>query len=521
MTQPARRLIFAALLGTSTIFTSLTPTMASAQVYSTPTQAKYAAVVVDASTGEVLYARRADSPRYPASITKVMTLYLTFEALAAGKLSLNDQIVMSPRAAAQPPSKLGVRAGDSITVDEAISALAVNSANDVSVALAEKLGGTEQRFAALMTLRAQELGMSNTRFTNANGLPDSRQLSTARDIAILSRAVMRDFPQYYGRFGQRNFAFRGRGAHRNHNGLLHRMPGVDGIKTGYTNAAGSNLAASAVRDGRRLIAVMLGGTSSAARDAHVADLLNAGFNVAARRSRGETVTLASMFPDSTTVQMAASRGSIEQGDSAPMQLALADGKIGRQLAAQAEAEEAEEAARKKEARLLAKAEQDQKRKEKAEAVALAAAETKAAKAKSKKDKAEAETVELAEAKADKKSKAKDKGKAKDEDKATEVAEGKSKSAKIKAAAKEIEVAAAESGGWLVQVGAFKSESDAKDRLSEVTKAFKPFKGRSGAVTPAASGQYRARFHGFSSADAAKAACKAVEAKGQPCMALKA
>jgi D-alanyl-D-alanine carboxypeptidase (penicillin-binding protein 5/6) len=318
MTQAPRRLLAAALLGATAMFGALTPTLASAQVYATPQQSKYAAVVVDAASGEVLYARRADSPRYPASITKVMTLYLTFEALAAGKLSLDDQIVMSPRAAAQPPSKLGVRAGDSISVNDAISALAVKSSNDVSVALAEKIGGTEQRFAALMTLRAQELGMTNTRFTNANGLPDSRQLSTARDIAILSRAVMRDFPQYYGRFGQRTFSWRGGAAMRNHNGLLHRMPGVDGIKTGYTNAAGSNLAASAVRDGRRLIAVMLGGSSSSARDAHVADLLNAGFNVAARRARGETVTLASMFPDnSAPVQMAYNRGSIEQGDSEP------------------------------------------------------------------------------------------------------------------------------------------------------------------------------------------------------------
>ena len=526
MTKPASRLLAAALLGTSAIFGSLAPSVASAQAYATPQQAKYAAIVVDAASGEVLYARRADSPRYPASITKVMTLYLVFEQMAAGKLSGDDMVTMSPRAAAQPPSKLGIRAGDSITVNEAISALAVNSANDVSVALAEKIGGTEQRFAAMMTLRAQELGMTNTRFTNAHGLPDSRQLSSARDIAILSRAVMRDFPQYYGRFGQRHFAFRGRGAHRNHNGLLHRMPGVDGIKTGYTNAAGSNLAASAVRDGKRLIAVMLGGNSSAARDAHVADLLNAGFSVMARRNRGETISMASMFHggSDSTIQLAASRGSVEQGDAGdrPVQLALADGKIGRQLQAAAEAEEAAENARKKEARLLAKAEEDRKRKEKADAIALAAAETKAARdklkkeqaketelaeAKAKKDKAEAaKETELAEAKAKK-----DKAKKAD---AVELASAKSKSAKIKAAAKEVEVAMNQSGGWVVQVGAFKSESDAKDRLSEVKKAFK---GRSSAVTEASGGQYRARFHGFTSEDA-KAACKKVSG---PCMAVKA
>jgi D-alanyl-D-alanine carboxypeptidase (penicillin-binding protein 5/6) len=422
-------------------------------------------------------------------------------------------VVVSPRAAAQPPSKLGVRAGDSITVNEAISALAVNSANDISVALAEKIGGTEQRFAALMTLKAQELGMTNTRFTNAHGLPDSRQLSSARDIAILSRAVMRDFPQYYGRFGQRNFAFRGRGAHRNHNGLLHRMPGVDGIKTGYTNAAGSNLAASAVRDGRRLVAVVLGGSSSAARDAHVADLLNAGFAVAARRSKGDTISMASMFPSSETVQMAAAgRGSIEQGDSAPLQggpqrpvqLALADGKIGRQLAAAAEAEEAADKARKREAELAVKAEESKSRKEKAEAVALASAEAKTRK--DKDDKSEKAKVELA---------------------ATETKTSKSakRAADLKAAAKKVEVELAsadtktEKGAWVVQVGAFKTETDAKARLTQVTK-IKPFQGRSGQVTPASGGHFRARFHGFTPADA-KAACKAIEAKGGPCMALKA
>src|SRR5690606_16498341 len=157
-------------------------------------------------------------------------------------------IPIPPRAAAQPPSKLGRPAGSRITVDDAIRALAVRSANDIAVALAEHVGGSEARFAALMTLRAQELGMTQTRYVNPHGLPDSRQISSARDIAILSRSMMRDFPQYYGYFGQRQWTFDGR-SYNNTNGLLHSMPGVDGIKTGYTNASGYNLAASAVRDG--------------------------------------------------------------------------------------------------------------------------------------------------------------------------------------------------------------------------------------------------------------------------------
>ncbi|MCW5760889.1 MAG: D-alanyl-D-alanine carboxypeptidase, partial [Phenylobacterium sp.] len=219
---------------------------------------KYASIVVDAKTGEVLYAKRADAPRYPASITKVMTLYLTFEALSAGRISLDDRVVFSPHAAAQAPTKLGIRAGDSISVLEAIQAMCTLSANDASVAMAEKLGGTEQRFAALMTLRAQELGMTNTNFANANGLPNTRNLSTARDIAILSRAAMRDYPQYYRFFSQVSFEFRGRTI-TNHNHMLSNTPGVDGLKTGFTNASGFNIAISGVKDGRRLIVVVLGG----------------------------------------------------------------------------------------------------------------------------------------------------------------------------------------------------------------------------------------------------------------------
>ena len=223
------------------------PAMADLRVPSD--EPRYAAIVEDARTGEVLYDKRADSPRYPASITKIMTLYLTFEAVATGKLALTDMISVSPHAAAQAPTKLGLKPGDTISVEDAMHAVAVKSANDMAVALAERIGGgSESRFAAMMTMKAQELGMTRTRFVNANGLPDNRQITTARDIATLSRAVLRDYPQYYGFFSQEQFTFRGQ-TMANHNALLHKMPGVDGIKTGFTNAAGYNLAASAVRDG--------------------------------------------------------------------------------------------------------------------------------------------------------------------------------------------------------------------------------------------------------------------------------
>ena len=271
---------------------SLTPTRAP-QAQSAD-NARYAAIVVDAESGEVLFARHADSRRYPASITKVMTLYLAFEALAEGKIKLDDVITVSPRAASQPPSKLGLAAGQTITVDDAMRATAVRSANDMAMALAEHIGGSQDRFAAQMTLKARELGMTQTRYVNPNGLPDARQLTSARDLAILARAVMRDYPQYYRYFGLHDWAYNGRD-YRNTNGLLRGGNGYDGMKTGYTNASGYNLAASAVRDGRRIITIVLGGRSTASRNAHVAALMDTGFEVERARARGETIQVAQAF----------------------------------------------------------------------------------------------------------------------------------------------------------------------------------------------------------------------------------
>ncbi|WP_397415981.1 D-alanyl-D-alanine carboxypeptidase [Phenylobacterium sp.] len=316
MIQHARR--FALSIGLAAALglgMAASPALAQAPYLSLIPQnsSKYAAIVVDARSGEVLYGKRADAPRYPASITKVMTLYLAFEALASGKLELDEPVVFSPRAAAQSPTKLGIRAGDSITVHQAMQGMVTRSANDAAVALAEKIGGTEQRFAALMTLRAQELGMSATTFANASGLPDSRQITTARDIAVLSRAVMRDYPQYYRLFSTKNFEFRGQ-AIRNHNGLLYRMDGVDGLKTGFTNASGFNLAISAVRDNRRLIAVVMGGPTVATRDKVAESLLLTGFDVMDRRARGEQITVAQNFFEPPQLAEA-SQPSMQQGDT--------------------------------------------------------------------------------------------------------------------------------------------------------------------------------------------------------------
>ena len=287
-------------------------------------QPRYAAYVMDANTGEVLYEKNADSPRYPASITKLMTLYLTFEALQAGKLSLNDRVPVSAHAESVAPTRLGVRVGDSVSVDEAIRAMAVKSANDMAVAMAERIGGSEGKFAALMTLRAQELGMNNTQYVNASGLPDSRQLSTAHDIAILSRALMRDFPQYYSYFSLHSFNFRGRTI-PGHDHLLGVVPGVDGLKTGYTAASGFNLATSAQRDGTRIIGVVLGGSSVATRDQHMEDLINTSFNVLHDRTLGQRLTVAQNLhepvPSGPITRPAVEEGD---GDQAGLQIVLAD-----------------------------------------------------------------------------------------------------------------------------------------------------------------------------------------------------
>lgn len=269
---------------------ALTAVPAAVQAQDIPTNSKYAAIVVDAQSGEVLYANRADSVRYPASLTKIMTLYMAFDALAQGKLKPTDTITISQKAASQAPVKVYLKPGDTIDVDTAMRLTALYSANDLAVALAEKIGGTEERFAALMTIRAQSLGMSNTRFVNANGLPDARQLSSARDMAILARAVMRDYPQYYSYFNVESMQYRGR-TYVNHNPLK-GLPGVDGLKTGFTNAAGYNLVASQVKGNHRLISVMLGGSNKVQRREHVSDLMSVGFDVMERRDRGEVITVA-------------------------------------------------------------------------------------------------------------------------------------------------------------------------------------------------------------------------------------
>ncbi len=250
-------------------------------------QDRYAAIVMDARTNEVLLEDQADEARFPASLTKMMTLYMLFEALERGELTMDTRMTASRNAARQPPSRLGLgctrrRGCDSITVEQAIRALVVQSANDVAVLVAERLGGSEARFAANMTSRARELGLTDTRFANASGLPDARHRTNARDMAILAQALWRDFPEHYHVFQTPNFSWR-RNHGRNHNRLLGQIEGVDGIKTGYTRASGFNLATMAERNGQRVIVVVLGGETAAARDAQVAYLVEGAYEEYARR----------------------------------------------------------------------------------------------------------------------------------------------------------------------------------------------------------------------------------------------
>lgn len=252
------------------------PAVAATPVDPTTTS-RYASIVMDAETGQVLHARDADARKYPASLTKMMTLYLAFEALERGRFSLDHTLPVSSWAEVQSPTKLGLRAGQSIRVEDAVLGLVTKSANDAAVVLAEGLAGSVPAFAARMTDKAHHLGMNNTQFRNASGLPDEEQYTTARDMAILGRALVRDFPRYYPYFSRPGYTFRG-AWHRNHNRLMERYPGMDGIKTGFINASGFNLVASAVRGNRRLIAAVFGGISPTWRDNHLAGLLDQSFS---------------------------------------------------------------------------------------------------------------------------------------------------------------------------------------------------------------------------------------------------
>ncbi|MBT3990781.1 MAG: D-alanyl-D-alanine carboxypeptidase [Rhodospirillaceae bacterium] len=240
-------------------------------------EAKYAAYVVDAKTGKVFHAVNENTRNYPASLTKLMTLYLLFEAVEKKRLNFSTRLAVSRKAANRPASRLGLKPGQSIRVKDAVMALIVKSANDVASVVAESVGGNEKRFALRMTDKARKLGMSRTTFRNASGLPHRGQMSTAKDMATLTRAIINRFPQYYHLFSRQAFTFEGR-TYRTHNKVLKTFPGAEGMKTGYIRASGFNLITTAKRSGKRVIGVVFGGNTSRSRNRHMKTLLTRAFS---------------------------------------------------------------------------------------------------------------------------------------------------------------------------------------------------------------------------------------------------
>ncbi len=277
----------------------------------------FAEIVVDANSGSTIYARNENEQLHPASVTKVMTLYLLFEQLERGRLRLDSPLVISSHAAAQAPSKLGLAPGETISVENAIKAVVTKSANDVACAIAENIGGDEETFARMMTEKAHALGMRRSHFANASGLPNPAQLTTAHDLAVLGRAIQDRFPRYYRYFSTHVFAYGG-ALHRNHNHLLGRVEGMDGIKTGYTAASGFNLLTSVRRGNRHIVAVVLGGRTAATRDRIMADLIEEHIDGGSSTRTARAITEESPEESAAPVEVAErDQGDASADDSEP------------------------------------------------------------------------------------------------------------------------------------------------------------------------------------------------------------
>ncbi len=280
---------------------------------------RYASFVMDPASGQVLSAANPDEPRYPASLTKMMTIYMLFEAMRDRRVGLYDTVPVSAHAASMPPSKLGLLPGTALTVQQALLGLVTKSANDAAAALGELMGGDEERFAQMMTLRARALGMSRTTFRNASGWPDPDQVTTARDLALLARHLIQDYPDEYRYFSVPSFVFHGR-VIPNHDRMLQTYPGADGLKTGYIDASGCNLVTSAVRGDVRLIGVVMGASNGYERDTHMAALLDAGFD-----RMGVPVSRAEPRLREPLLVAAASAATLPQSSLAQSSLALRPG----------------------------------------------------------------------------------------------------------------------------------------------------------------------------------------------------
>ncbi len=272
--------------------------------------AGYAAIVINDADGQVITAVNADEPNHPASLAKMMTLYLTFQAMQNGTLKMDQELPVSSWAAAKAPTKLDLRNGQTITVEDCVLGMITKSANDAATVVAEGLGGSEGHFVEMMNAQAQLLGMSNTHFANASGLPDPEDSTTARDMSRLAMALYHDFPQYSHYFSTKDFMFRGRLV-RGHNNLMDKYPGMDGLKTGFTNASGFNLASTAVKDGHRLFSVVMGGRTAGSRDKLMARLLDDGFEN--QETPAELVAQAGERPAASAVASTKARRTTKGG----------------------------------------------------------------------------------------------------------------------------------------------------------------------------------------------------------------
>jgi D-alanyl-D-alanine carboxypeptidase len=456
---------------------------------------RYAAIVVDANTGKTLHEANADSLRYPASLTKVMTLYLLFEQLEAGKIKLHSQMRVSEEAASQAPTKLGVKPGQTLEVEDAIKALVTKSANDAAVVVAEALAGSEEAFARQMTRKARALGMNRTVYRNASGLPDDQQVTTAREQALLGIAIRERFPRYYRYFSLAGFSYHGH-AMRNHNKLLGRVHGVDGIKTGYTRASGFNLVSSVHRGRRHIVAVVLGGSSGAQRDARMRTLIEGHIALASVERPATKLAAASSVPAALPTNVTApipSMGSTDPIKPVPVKtvvVKLAPPKTAPAVKpATAQPEAAAKPAPAQTASLAPITPEPQT------APAKTQAGTQAAPPGARPGILGVLPVAVSAA---------------------------GKAIVPAASAAEAKPASARSG-WAIQVGAFEAETEAKQRLAaaqskagNVLKKADPYTER---TTKGEKTYYRARFAGFDRGEA-EAACKQLKRSDIACMALK-
>ncbi|WP_170984473.1 D-alanyl-D-alanine carboxypeptidase [Rhodoligotrophos defluvii] len=438
-----------------------------------------AALAVDAATGKIIFGRNIDAPRYPASLTKVMTLYILFQELRAGRMKLNSPIVMSKHAASMPPSKLGIAPGRSIRVDAAIRVLVTKSANDVAVAVAEAISGSETAFAARMTQVARSLGMSRTQFRNASGLPNPDQVTTARDLATLGLRIQRDFPEYYKYFGISSATVAGK-TFRTHNRLIGKYRGTDGIKTGYINASGFNLLASVRRDGRHLVGVVMGGKTAASRNRAMTSMLDEAFKRVPARRNYSIAAYAGASPDREPAAGLVAAAPVPE--KKPI-LAAAAPQPGQTATIASSAGPAQAQASTQNAA-------------KPVVTSNTAAPTVAANAATPLTMAAlvaataTDDIELA------------------EEEESEMDEGDT---------------GRNDAGWLIQVGAFPTESGAEQRLATVkATGLPPLRGKPGftemAQLDAQRSIFRARFSGFTQ-QSAREACRALSQKSIDCLAL--